>query len=226
MPLGTLARIGLETGCFYYADKVMTKRNLQNPYYGLHAIHNAAIVYLTAPDIRNTIQNFHSLWDLRFDKNMWALELVFALHIYHILAYYKKLRFDDWLHHILMIGIALPIGTYLDSGPLLGYSLFFTTGLPGGIDYALLFLNRNGFLRKDIEKKVNCWLNTWIRSPGTASHAVLTTIFILQYVEAWTLAWYLGLLTAVLNYWNGQYFMNQVVYDAGHNDVYSQYKSQ
>ena len=43
-------------------------------------------------------------------------------------------------HHILMIGIALPIGWFVDSKSLLGYSLFFTTGLPGGIDYFLLFL--------------------------------------------------------------------------------------
>jgi len=168
--------------------------------------------------------HYDLLYQERHFKNWVAVELVFALHLYHCILYWRKFRLDDWLHHILMIGIALPIGTYLNAGSLLGYSLFFTTGLPGGIDYALLFLNRNGLIVRETEKRINCALNTWIRSPGTATHAILTTIFILHTEPVYTLPWFLGLLTALLNYWNGQYFMEQIVYDAGHNDVAGMYK--
>jgi len=185
---------------------------MEGVYYLLHSAHNAAIVYLTAPDVYNTIVHYDSV--ALSTKNTVALELVFALHLYHIAYYWRKLRFDDWLHHGLMIGVALPIGTFLDSGTLLGYSLFFTTGLPGCIDYFLLFLTRNNILNKDIEKRVNYCLNTWIRSPGTASHAVLTLIY-LMHSKPHVIIQVLGLFTALLNYWNGQYFMAQVVYDAG-----------
>lgn len=213
--------IALATAIFTIGDR-MIKWN--SPYYLIHSIHNAAIVWLTAPDVITTLTRFVDIHSINAEVNWLALELVFALHIYHILVYWYKFRFDDWLHHILMIGIALPIGMIVKAGPLLGYSLFFTTGLPGGIDYTLLFLVRNGLMARETEKYINYYLNTWIRAPGTASHAILSTVFILQYIETYSFSWYLGLLTALLNYWNGQYFMAQVVYDAGRIDVFSTQK--
>ena len=115
-----------------------------------------------------------------------------------------------------MIGIALPIGGLVPSGTMLGFSLFFTTGLPGGIDYALLFLTRNFWLRRDVEKRINTWMNVWIRSPGCVAQAALSVVAL--YTNAHTLLiyqWYAGLVAGLLNYWNGQYFMQQVVYDLG-----------
>jgi hypothetical protein len=140
-----------------------------------------------------------------------AMDFVFALHLYHIALYWRKFRFDDWLHHILMIGVALPIGAYVDSKSLLGYSLFFTTGLPGGIDYFLLFLTRNNWLNKNYEKNINSWLNTWIRSPGCISHATLSLVLTHSECLQYSLDWWLGVCVSFLTYWNGQYFMKQVV---------------
>jgi hypothetical protein len=113
-----------------------------------------------------------------------------------------------------MIGIALPIGGLLPSGTLLGYSLFFTTGLPGGIDYTMMFLTRNNFLERDTEKYINTYLQTWIRSPGCVSHATYTLAFLSTH--AFSRLEQIGILiVAGLNYWNGQYFMEQVLLDAG-----------
>jgi hypothetical protein len=215
------SNIALATIIFTICDRVSP---FNSPYYLIHSIHNIVIVWLTASDVITTITRFVDLDLLCEDINWNALELVFALHFYHILVYWNKFRPDDWLHHILMIGVALPISMIVKAGPLLGYSLFFTTGLPGAIDYALLFLVRNRLIVRETEKCINYYLNTWIRSPGTATHAVLTAVFILNHMETFTLAWYLGLLTALLNYWNGQYFMGQVVYDAGRCDVFSTHK--
>jgi hypothetical protein len=191
-------------GGFCVADNVLTTFSLQGVYYLIHAIHNAAIVYMTIPDVIHTWIGVHG------KQNMTALELVFALHFYHVFLYRHKFRVDDWLHHILMIGIALPIGGYFASGSLLGYSLFFTTGLPGGIDYALLFLVRNNLLSRKKEKTINAWLKVWIRSPGCASAAGYAICY--AYLSApYSPAWWAAIVTAVLNYWNGQYFMRQVV---------------
>jgi hypothetical protein len=205
----TLANIGLFFSIFYASDKLITRHtNLEGVYYLLHSIHNAAIVYLTAGDVYNSLTNFNYVFI--GEKNLLALSFVFALHFYHIAAYKTKLRFDDWLHHILMIGVALPIGWYLNSGPLMGFNLFFTTGLPGGIDYILLFLTRNGFVDRSYEKSVNAWLNTWIRSPGCVAHATLTLAY-MSVQPNMTADWYLGTVVAGLTFWNGQYFMRQVV---------------
>lgn len=205
------------TAAFYAMDAALM--NLEGKYYAVHALHNAAIVWSTGPEVLQTLTDFSSV--AAAPTNFHALQLCFALHFYHIAKYYKKFRADDWLHHILMIGIALPIGGVVHGGTLLGYSLFFTTGLPGGIDYVLLFLTRNGWLHRDIEKRANVWMNVWIRSPGTASLAALVLAHASTQTHALT-PWNYGaaVVTAALNFWNGQYFMQQVVLDAGQRHLF------
>lgn len=196
---------------FSALDWVVTRLGFQSPYYIVHAFHNALIVCLTLPDVVETFLYIDSI--LMTPSNLVAGALVAALHVYHCLLYWRKFRADDWLHHILMITVALPIGFVAPPSTLLGYSLFFTTGLPGCIDYFLLFLVRNGMAERMTEKRVNRWLNLWIRSPGCASHAAFSVVFALA---APVSPAYQGILLipAVLVYWNGQYFMEQVVVDA------------
>jgi hypothetical protein len=199
-------------------DSALTRLGLEGVYYAVHSLHNAGVVYLTGNEVYQTLTDFNSLAGA--PTNYFAAELVFALHLYHCIYYWRKFRFDDWLHHILMIGFALPIGIFVPSGTLLGFSLFFTTGLPGGIDYFLLFLTRNAWLRRETEKRVNAWLATWIRAPGCVAQAALTLAFLSMQNKqgAQNLVW-LAYLTALLNYWNGMYFAAQVLYDAGTRHV-------
>ena len=205
-----LANISIIFTSFCLIDRALTYcTTLDGIYYLLHSIHNGAIVYLTGNEVFKTLSDFKYV--LSSPKNMLALEFVFALHLYHVAIYWKKFRFDDWLHHILMIGIALPIGWAAESRSLLGYSLFFTTGLPGGIDYILLFLTRNNWLNRNTEKSINSWLNTWIRSPGCVSHATLTLMLVSIQSELYSKTWWYGIIVAALTFWNGQYFMRQVV---------------
>ena len=147
-----------------------------------------------------------------YSKNIDATIITFSLHFYHLVYYFNKLRFDDWLHHILMIVFALPLSMVVNGGCLVGHSLFFTTGLPGCIDYFMLFLVRNKWMKRINEKKYNNYINLWIRSPGCISHAVLTTIIMLNHSNNFNIfEKCIGFLTALLVYWNGIYFMNQVV---------------
>lgn len=195
---------------FCITDRLITKHTrLDGIYYLIHSVHNSVIVYLTTNEVVNTITNFTNIQSM--PKNELALEYVFALHFYHIALYWRKFRYDDWLHHGLMIGVALPIGTLVDSKSLLGYSLFFTTGLPGGIDYFMLFLVRNGWLRKETEKRINSQLNVWIRSPGCVSHAILTFVLVYMVWPQYSIQWFARILCGLLTFWNGQYFMRQVV---------------
>jgi hypothetical protein len=199
-------------------DSALTKLGLEGIYYAVHSIHNAGIVYLTAHEVYQTLTDFGSV--ATAPTNYFAAELVFALHLYHCIYYWRKFRFDDWLHHILMIGVALPIGIAVPSGTLLGFSLFFTTGLPGGIDYFLLFLTRNLWIHRLTEKRVNAWLATWIRAPGCVAQAALTLALIsMQNTATHNPYVCLAYLTAALNYWNGMYFAAQVLYDAGTRQV-------
>jgi hypothetical protein len=205
-----LANISIIFSSFCLFDRLLTQyTSLDGIYYLIHSLHNGAIVYLTGQEVYKSLTDFNYI--LTSPKNITALECVFALHLYHLAIYWRKFRLDDWLHHILMIGIALPIGWFADSRSLLGYSLFFTTGLPGGIDYVLLFLARNNWLQRGTEKVINAWLNTWIRSPGCISHVTLTLILISIETTIFSQMWWYGIIVAALTFWNGQYFMRQVV---------------
>ena len=205
-----LANISILCTTFCLLDKTLSKYTpLDGIYYLIHSLHNLAIVILTEDEVVKSLTDFNYV--LSSPKNLLALEFVFALHIYHVILYWEKFRYDDWLHHILMIGIGLPIGWITESNSLLGYSLFFTTGLPGGIDYFLLFLSRNYWVSRETEKKVNAYLNTWIRSPGCISHATLSLLLISTKLTTFSTDWFLGLIALGLTFWNGQYFMRQVV---------------
>jgi hypothetical protein len=204
-----LAAVAAFTKAFSLLDKAITTYGFAKPYYAVHTVHNAIMVAITAGDAVRSVTDFHNA---PYYPTTWlAAYICFALHFYHIMDYWRSFHRDDWLHHGLMIGIALPLGCLWNSGTLMGMNLFFTTGLPGGISYALLFAERNGWITREQEKKINVPIHVWIRAPGCTANAVLITTAILSppYVSTTQIA--VALLVAALTYWNGQYFMQQVV---------------
>ena len=212
-----LLSVAMATTLFWSIDAVLTRIRLEKPYYAVHTLHNAAIVALTVPDLYAALTDFHTM---ETHPVSWtAAYICFGLHLYHILRYWRSLHFDDWLHHVLMIGVALPLGCSVSAGSLLGFNLFFTTGLPGGISYGLLFASRNGWITKETEKSFSAPIHVWIRSPGCAAHAALTLaqVFSSNTVSLWTTVG--GAIVATLTYWNGQYFMDQVVRSAARQAV-------
>lgn len=204
---GVLFYIFLTT-FFCSVDKFLNKCSKGN-YYLLHGISNLFITYACIGDVKNTYVDLYNFSN--YSVNYVPSIITFSLHSYHIINYYNKLMFDDWLHHILMCGVALPIGIKMQSGFLLNHGLFFLTGLPGGINYINLFLTRNGCLKKLTQKKINNNLNLWIRAPGCISHSVLTVIcYNNNYLLFLGYKRYFVFCTAFLTFWNGIYFMEQV----------------
>jgi len=208
-------------GFYLGVDKIILGKKCEGKYYLIHGINNALITYLTFNDIFSTFTDFNTV--LSATTSMLPSIITYSLHMYHIAAYYKKFNTDDWLHHILM-GAALVVAHQFNSGRLINYSLFFTTGLPGTIDYFLLFLVKNNKLESIVEKRMNNYINLWIRSPGCISHAVLTLLVYNIYKET-LLTGYIHqigyLFTSSMTYWNGIYFMNKVVisYNKNNNNV-------
>ena len=198
-------------GAFYGLDALLTAARLEGIYYIVHAIHNACIIALTAPEVVTTLTAFSTISS--YSTNMAAVDICAALHFYHIARYWRKFRFDDWLHHVLMIGVAIPIGVIYDSRTFMGFSLFFTTGLPGFIDYICLALVRNGRLARNTEKAINNYINVWIRSPGCVALATLLTTFVFEMTGVTVWEKVVQLIPAILTYWNGQYFAAQVIRD-------------
>jgi len=180
-------------------------------YYLIHGVNNVFISYLTCGDVVTTFTDFRNV----LTENVSVLPSIVtaSLHAYHVYCYHKYFKPDDWLHHMLM-GLALALAHQYDTGRLINYSLFFTTGFPGIVDYFLLFLVKNDKLDALSEKKVNAIINLWIRAPGCISHSVLTLLVYNLYKDTQLSGYFeqFGyILTALITFWNGIYFMNKVV---------------
>jgi hypothetical protein len=204
---------------FCIVDALLTDLHIAGSYYLLHFMANAYIVVNTFDHVLLCFANLHG--NLQIPIVYGCIEVTAALHLYHIIIYHPKFRLDDWLHHILMVFFALPAtALFTTCGIVVSHGLFFTTGLPGGIDYLLLFLVRNEWLiTRETEKRVNTWLNVWVRCPG----CILTASFVLMLLQLqMQTASYASILvyTSVMAtlYWNGVYFMNSAA-----KDYYSNY---
>jgi hypothetical protein len=196
---------------FIVTDKLLEKYNFNGIYYFNHFICNSIVVYNTFIPM---ITSYINMYEVTNDSLNISRGVVYGLHLYHILIYYNKLRFDDWLHHILMIGITLPLTSITTQTNIIAHGLFFTTGLPGLIDYYLLFLTRNNYIHKSCEKYVNTFINLWIRSPGCIMNATLGVHNLLNnYNTLSNIEIYSIIFILFSMYWNGIYFMNQTVQD-------------
>ena len=200
------------TQLFRILDGFITRTGYQRPYYAVHAIHNVGIVALTTFDVHRSFCHMYTATE--YPINWWAIYLCVALHAYHIIDYFPSLRFDDWLHHGLMIGVAIPLGLTAPAGALFGANLFFTTGLPGLISYSLLFAERNRWVAKPYVQKMNALTNLWIRAPGCVAQATLTMATLASAPTVTTLQQVSGFIVALLTAWNGLYFMEQALSSA------------
>ena len=101
---------------------------------------------------------------IRETVNHWPSCLVFSIHLYHML-FFKNLQWIDWLHHILMVVIGAPLLITGELGPLMNFNHFFMCGIPGGLDYAMLFAVKHGWMSPLREKQYNSSINVWFRAP-------------------------------------------------------------
>jgi hypothetical protein len=199
---------------FILSDYLLKFINIQGRYYCNHFMANMIMVYQTLPDTIYCYTNFNSIGE--YPQNYSAMNIVFALHFYHMAVYYYKLRYEDWLHHIIMIFFTLPLTLFFDYGAIMGHAIFFTTGLPGGIDYFLLFLVRNRLIHRYIEKEINTRLNLWIRCPGCISNVTICLLYFFKQYDTAMMTYfnYFSFLFIIISvYWNGIYFMERVVSD-------------
>lgn len=208
---------------FCISDFIISKLNYKSVYYFNHVVNNAIVIYESFPCVLNCYTDFIDTINTEIPIN--CMNITIALHMYHILIYWPSLRKDDWLHHIIMVGIIAPIiFSYKLGGNVVGHGLFYISGLPGGIDYILLFLNRNNMLiSRHTEKYINSLLNIWLRCPGCIVTAAFTLIMVQKMVTTvYELLLVLFTLCALL--WNGIYFMNDVVQNYHMSLLHSKHK--
>eukprot|EP00760_Papus_ankaliazontas_P004356 PhM_4_TR11828/c0_g1_i1/m.7951 len=144
----------------------------------VHSFANAFVVVLAAPDVFYTLidpvtsLNISSCDDRLLACNDYVTCIALAVHLYHVIAY-RNLTADDWFHHGLFCTTIIPMHFMFCWGVWANTLPFFISGLPGGIDYLLLALVKLHKMQSLTEKRINAFLNMWIRAPGIISVCVI-----------------------------------------------------
>lgn len=190
-------------------------------YWLMHSATNLMVTACHAKDVVKTLQNPCDA-ALGPQPALEPLAAVTALHAFHALSA-KSLHYTDWLHHAIMIGFVAPLGFMIKGSSLLGFNMFFTTGLPGFVDYSLLVACRMGYMKYATERKYNAIINTWLRAPGCVAHAVMCLVAYARVREGKVIQgnslpskWngIACLVLAAASYWNGMFFQQRVVSSA------------
>ena len=138
--------------------------------------------------------------------SIWPLAMVNSVHIYHMLGGFM-LTSADYFHHLLFVPLLGFPGQVLPWGAVEPAGAFFISGLPGGVSYLLLGLQKLGLLESIVEKRVTANLNTWVRTPG-----ILFTCFVIYQGMLYgrhTLPLWAVLVQSVLPAFNALYYNKQ-----------------
>ena len=160
---------------FLIWDMILSAFGIQGLYYLFHAIHNIIIGWKTYRNVYSAI-----LMDEKTDQSIDPLvfPVVYALHIYHIIKYSHYISFDEFMHHLLCLIVAIPLVCFnFENRDLLGFSLFASTGWSTVFHYFSLFLYKNNFMSKRKTLRYNFITNTFFRSPLI----LFNSAFLLQY---------------------------------------------
>lgn len=182
-----------------------TNINHNTRWFFIHFFINLFITIATFNDLRYCLNNIESCSYSEISNNsMLSVKSAIIAHLYHCVFFFKKLNHHDWTHHILMVGVTGPLAVYYPTKQT-SCALWFMTGLPGMLDYGLLWLVKMKYIHKKREKLAYKHINTWIRSPGCMLTLFLGLPKLLNPSNNNELT--VAIINSILAYWNGQYYM-------------------
>ena len=170
----------------------------------IHALTNFTICLVGWKDLKYCIANMESciysnpLWETKL-----AISIAIISHLYHIAVFWENLTSQDWLHHSSMVGIAGTL-SLVQLTRVTSVGLWFMTGLPGMIDYSLLWAVKMGWLSSMTQKYFYTFISSFIRSPGCMLACFLTLPVVRS--PNFSCGFIITLINFLLTFWNGQYY--------------------
>jgi len=181
------------------------KNNKNIRWFFIHFISNLFVSINAISDLRLCLLEPYNIYKYKWSSSSYNTFYISVItHIYHIIFF--NLTKADRLHHGLMVLIAGSIEYYKKS-IISPAALFFITGLPGCIDYFLLFLVKLNKLSKKREKIIYLYLSTYIRSPGACIISVMGLYNLKHEFNNSILNGIISLISCLLVFWNGQYYL-------------------
>lgn len=148
------------------------------------------------------------------DYSLQPVYIIVALHTYHMIPGLGfRLTKDDYFHHLIFGGFIGGGGIIISTCVLQNFVAFFICGLPGGLDYIMLVLVKLKKINYEDEKVWNSRINVWVRAPGLIASALFIYIGGLygDGESPCRTKPILAVLTALLIFFNGQYYSQVVV---------------
>ena len=187
-------------------DKSINIKNNQNiRWFFIHFISNLFVTINAIPDLKLCLLEPYNIYKYQWTSSSYnTFNISVITHLYHILFF--NLTTADRLHHGLMVLIAGSIEYYKKS-IICPAALFFLTGLPGCIDYFLLFLVKLNKISKKREKIIYLYLTAYIRSPGACIISIMGLYNLKNEFNNNILNGIITLISSLLVFWNGQYYL-------------------
>lgn len=179
----------------------------------IHFVVNTFVTFSTFSDLKYCLINQINCSLIKAsDEAQTAITLMLVMHLYHMIFFFKHLKRDDWIHHILMCGFNGYV-FHIQRLKIQSVTSFFCSGLPGMIDYFLLYLYKIGYLDIKYEKEIYYYISIYLRSPGCMLNCFLAIPYFTK--ERDHTEWYLYMMSILLVFWNGQYYMSKTCTDYG-----------
>lgn len=196
---------------FHVFCKYLCKLNQLSSWYIIHAVVNFYITILCCEQIKYLLND--PIKELLNPVGYYDTTIIVAiLHIYHLLFF--KCTKTDIFHHLFFVTIGSFVVFVFNNGRFVALSHFFICGLPGGIDYIILFLYEFNYVEKITRLNIATYINVWIRAPGLCMVATFAIIkFIYSKQDLFCIIELL--LQIIITYGNGQFYMKEVVYSTG-----------
>lgn len=202
---------GIYLSILYFISSLLkSKYDDSTQYFIIHFIHNMIITSIVTPYCLTMfwdpigVNNDYLLYKNNYD---FLFPMISGLHTFHLLKSYKKIQFDEIIHHV--ITYAFGFINHILSHPFYYSYLIIVSGIPGGITYLLLFLQKIGYITSLTEKKISYLLNVWVRAPFTVVWATLAYSRLI-YVEDIVLNKILILISMFFIPLNGIHFMTTI----------------
>lgn len=133
----------------------MSEYSQRSRWFLLHALSNHYIMTNSYSDmifcLKDPVICSNTDWS---DNSKNAFLMCTVVHLYHCLFF--KLTFDDVIHHGMMLFICGPLAYHTNKITATA-SLFFLSGLPGLIDYTLLWVFKCLEFNHNIRKYIYTW---------------------------------------------------------------------
>ena len=143
-------------------------------WFQLHAIINIIICIIIWRQSIELIFTPKLPLDKHNENNIISLEMVIALHTYHY--FIDDLSFIEWWHHICFVAMGVLPVLFLYNNIISSVFLFAGCGFPGAIEYTVLAMVKHNKVTSLQQKKLNSWINNYIRCPISIYGATLAHI--------------------------------------------------